>query len=149
MSAELPGGRRVDARVEIHGNQSGQFAVGNEIWQQQITGEPPTAEEIQALRDQFQALQRQVAESAPSELRDEAEAKVAELESAVVSDEPDLTTMEYVRNWFVQRLPSLAETVTGVIVHPIVGKLVGAAGDALVAEFKRRFGGQHAPRPPT
>lgn len=145
MSTEAPGGRRVDARVEIHGDQSGQFAIGNDIWQQQITGEPPTAEELQALREQFQALQRQVAESAPPELREEAEAKVAELESAVVSEEPDLTTMEYVRNWFVRRLPSLAGTVTGVIVHPVVGKLVGAAGDALVAEFKRRFGTQPPP----
>lgn len=140
MSTDVPGGRRVDASVEIHGDQSGQVAIGNEIWQQQITGEPPTPDELQALREQFRALQRQVAESAPPELRDEAEAKVAELEAAVVSDEPDLTTMEYVRNWFARRLPSLAGTVTGVIAHPVVGKLVGAAGDALVAEFKRRFG---------
>ncbi len=148
MSSEVPGGRRIDATVEIHGDQSGQFAIGNDNWQQQITGEPPTAEELQALREDFRALQQQVTDAAPPELRDEAEAKVAELENAVVTDEPDLTTMEYVRNWFIRRLPSLAETVTGLIVHPIVGKLVGAAGDALAAEFNRRFGSRPAPKPP-
>ncbi len=65
---------------------------------------------------------------------------MAELESAVITAEPDLTTMEYLRNWFVKRLPSIAGAVTDVIVNPIVGKLVGAAGDSLAAEFRRRFG---------
>jgi hypothetical protein len=37
-------------------------------------------------------------------------------------------------------LPELAGAVTGVIIHPIVGKLVEAAGDGLAAEFRRRFG---------
>ena len=49
--------------------------------------------------------------------------------------------MEYVRNWFVKNLHGLAGVVTSVIVHPIVGKLVEASGDALVGEFCRRFGG--------
>ena len=53
-----------------------------------------------------------------------------------------MTTMEYVKRWFVKNLPGLAEAVTGVVVHPIVGKLVEAAGDALAAEFRRRFGGE-------
>ena len=34
-----------------------------------------------------------------------------------------------------------AGAVTGIIVHPIVGRLVEAAGDAAVAEFRQRFGG--------
>jgi hypothetical protein len=49
--------------------------------------------------------------------------------------------MEYVKGWFAKHLPGLAGAVTGVIVHPIVGKLVEAAGETLAAEFKRRFGG--------
>jgi len=54
--------------------------------------------------------------------------------------EPDLTTMEYVKKWFVKNLPALAGSVTSLVVHPVVGKLVTAAGDAAVAEFNRRFG---------
>ena len=65
---------------------------------------------------------------------------MAELEEAVTAKKPDLTTMEYVKRWFARNLPELAGAVTGVIIHPIVGKLVEAAGDGLAAEFRRRFG---------
>lgn len=142
MDTDQPGGSRIDGYVEVHGDQSGQIAIGNEISQQMVEGETPTDEELVELRERFRELQRLVAEEAPSEVREEAQAKVVELESAVFADEPDLATMEYVRNWLVKRLPSIAGAVTGVIVNPIVGKLVGSAGDALAAEFRRRFGGQ-------
>lgn len=139
MNTDEPRGDRIEALVEIGGDQSGQIAIGNQIEQQMITGVPPTDAEVAELREQFRDLQRRVTEDAPPEIRAEAQAKVVELESAVVADEPDLTTMEYVRNWFIKRLPSIAGAVTGVIVNPIVGKLVGAAGDGLAAEFRRRF----------
>jgi len=139
VNTDNPTGGRIDVRVEIGGDQSGQMAFGNQIEQQMISGVPPTDVEVAELREQFRVLQRRVADEAPPELREEAQAKVAELETAVVADEPDLTTMEYLRNWFIKRLPSIAGAVTGVIVNPIVGKLVGAAGDGLVAEFRRRF----------
>jgi hypothetical protein len=35
--------------------------------------------------------------------------------------------------------PSAAGVVTSVIVDPVVGELVSAGGDALVARFERRF----------
>ena len=63
-----------------------------------------------------------------------------ELQQAVAEEKPDLTTMEYVRNWFAKNVPALAGAVTGVIVNPIVGKLVEAAGETLSEEFRRRFG---------
>jgi hypothetical protein len=31
----------------------------------------------------------------------------------------------------------MAGAVTGIVIHPIDGKIVGAAGEALVAEFNR------------
>jgi hypothetical protein len=47
--------------------------------------------------------------------------------------------MEYVKVWFGKNLPGLAGAVTGLIVNPVVGKLVEVAGDVLAAEFRRRF----------
>lgn len=44
------------------------------------------------------------------------------------------------RNWFVKKNPTVAGAVTSVVVSPIVGKLVQPGGDALVADFQRRFG---------
>jgi hypothetical protein len=48
--------------------------------------------------------------------------------------------MEYVRDWFAKNIPTMAGAVTAVVVNPIVGRLVQAGGDTLVADFNRRFG---------
>jgi hypothetical protein len=48
--------------------------------------------------------------------------------------------MEYVRNWFVKNLPSVAGSVVSLIVHPLVGKLVEVGGDAMATTFRKRFG---------
>jgi hypothetical protein len=140
MSTVDSTGDRISGRIEVGGDLSGQVAIGKRIDQRQVVGrEPPTAAELAALDDRFRDLERTVAEAAPPEQRDRALDMVAELETAVTAEEPDLTTMEYVRNWFARHLPTAAGVVTSVIVNPVVGKLVAAGGDALVAEFERRF----------
>ena len=70
-----------------------------------------------------------MAAEAPPEKKDAALEWVEELGEALTAGELDLTTMEYVKRWFVKNLPGLAEAVTSVVVHPIVGKLAEAAGD--------------------
>ena len=131
----------------ISGNVSGQAAIGKNIQQTQVGGgaEPPTAEELAELKRSFEALRELVGTEAPAEEREAALERVDELEQAVQAEEPDVSTMEYVRNWFAKRLPGIAGAVTGVVVNPIVGKLVAAAGDAVAGEFKRRFGGEQPP----
>ena len=133
-------------RGDIKGNISGQVAIGHDIIQEQWIGQRPEIgkEELATLEQQLAALREAVREQAPPEKKEKALERVDELAQAATAEEQDtttITTMEYVRNWFAKNLPSLAEAVTGVIVHPIVGKLVGAAGDLAVAEFRRRFGG--------
>ncbi|MEU6033004.1 hypothetical protein ABZ825_39460 [Streptomyces tauricus] len=56
--------------------------------------------------------------------------------------EPDLSTMEYVRRWFTHNLPALAGAVTSLVIHPVVGHLVEAAGGTLAEEFRHRFGSE-------
>ena len=136
---------RADKRVtsNITGDVSGQVAVGTDIEQRQSLGgsaSEVSEAELAELRQLLKALQTRVAAEAPVEKREAALERVAELEEAVTTPEPDLTTMEYVKQWFARHLPSLAGAVTSVVVNPIVGKLVGAAGDAAVNEFRRRFG---------
>lgn len=143
----MPDERRshVHGHVEVGGDVTGNIAVGHDIDQDLVVvHDPPTPEELQALAQRFREVEQLVAAAAPPEQQDAAVERVRELEQAVTADEPDLTTMEYVRNWFVRHLPRMAGAVTGLIVHPIVGKLVGAAGDAVAQEFRRRFGG-HTP----
>ena len=40
----------------------------------------------------------------------------------------------------IKHLPAVAGSITALVFHPILGKLVEAGGDALAAEFRRRFG---------
>ena len=72
-------------------------------------------------------------------MQDSASERIDELEEAIIAEKPDLSTMEYVGNWFTKNLPAIAGSVTSLVIHPIVGKLVQAAGDATVSEFERRF----------
>jgi len=132
-------------RATISGDISGQVAVGKGITQIQNIGaaRPEVTEaDLAELRQALADLKAKVAAEAPSEKKDAALERVEELGEAITAQEPDLSTMEYVKRWFVRNLPDLAGAVTGVVVHPIVGKLVEAAGDALAAEFRRRFGGE-------
>jgi hypothetical protein len=128
--------------ANISGPVSGQIGVGKDITQTQTIGErlPVTDGEMAELRKMVAELKAKVEAEAPLETRDAALERVDELEEAVTAKEPDLTTMEYVKRWFTKNLPTLAGAVTGVVVNPIVGKVVEAAGEGLAAQFRQRFG---------
>lgn len=132
----MPAGDAISANIS--GNISGgQVAVGKDITQNQTVGTAAiTNEELAELRTAFSELATEVEAQAPPERRAAAIERVAELEEAVLADEPDVTTIQYVGRWFRANLPQLAGAVVSIVVNPIVGKLVGAAGDALVAEFR-------------
>ena len=133
---------RKQEHIHIKGDVSGQVAIGRSIKQTQSitnTTSHVRQEDIATLRLLFKDVKSQIGEKVPTEQREKALEKVTELEGAITSEKPDLTTMEYVKNWFGKNFPQLAGAVTGLIVHPIVGKLVEAAGETLAHEFKRRF----------
>ena len=142
-SPEPPRSGHVSAT--FFGNISGQVAVGNVIVSQSQTigtARPTLVEtNLAGLRQLLADLEAQVAATAPSEQRQAAVERVRELGEAIAAQEPDLSTLEYVHRWFVKNLPGSAGAVTSIILHPTVGKLVEAAGDALAADFRRRFGG--------
>jgi hypothetical protein len=127
--------------ANITGDVSGQVAVGQNI-NQSKTGvySSVTSQEMDELRNVLAELRNKIASEAPADKKDAALERIGELEQAVTEKKPDLSTMEYVRNWFVKNLPGVAGAVVSVVVHPIVGKLVEAAGDALTSDFNKRFG---------
>jgi hypothetical protein len=126
----------------VTGPVSGQVAIGKGITQSQttVTSGGISEAELNQLRAALEAVRTQVRAETPPELQPAALERVDELQQAVTDEKPDLTTMEYVRNWFAKNVPALAGAVTSVIVNPIVGKLVEAAGEAASEEFRRRFG---------
>jgi len=140
MSKKKDTGDKITANIT--GDISGQVAVGKNISQvQRITKSTEvTKEELNELQELFSSLRKEVVEQAAPDKKDSALERVEELEQAVISEKPDISTMEYVQNWFTKNLPSIAGGVTSIVINPIVGKLVEAGGDALINEFKRRFG---------
>lgn len=128
--------------AEISGPVSGQVGVGKGITQTQATGQQPqvTEAELVELRKLFSDLKAKIEVEAAPEKKNPALERAQELEEAVTAKEPDVTTIEYVKRWFVKNLPTVAGAVTGIVVNPIVGKLVEAAGEGVAAQFRKRFG---------
>src|SRR5215510_7878669 len=107
--------RRTDVRATISGPVSGQVAVGSGITQtQKVTSGSAgvTNEDVLALRALIQNLEAQVAAAAPLDKRSAAIERVREMEEAITADVPDLTTLEYVRQWFGKHVPGVLGSVT-------------------------------------
>jgi hypothetical protein len=135
--------QQIGHRVVIDGDISGQVAVGEGITQTQSVGAPlPAVTEADRakLRGILADLKVRVAEEAPPEKKDAALERLDELEEALNPEELDLATMEYVGRWYDKQVSGLAEVVTGLIGHPVVGRLAEAGGSDLAAEYRRRFG---------
>jgi hypothetical protein len=111
-----------------------QVAIGDNIKQTHITD----AERLE-LRRLFDRLAADVEAQAPTDQKAEAVATARELEASLTGGTPQLDRTERAKNWLLKHLPGIAGTLTGTFVNPILGKLVEASGDALAAEFKRRF----------
>jgi hypothetical protein len=130
------------------GDVSGQAAIGKDITQTytSTTGRAAVTEaDLAALHQALAALKAQIVAEVPPAQQARALERADELAAAVTAKQPDLPTMEYVKGWFGKHLPRLAGAVTSIVIHPVVGKLVEAAGDGLASEFRRRFGGEPAP----
>jgi hypothetical protein len=117
--------------VVVTGPVQGEVAVGKGISQQQDVGSMQlslTEAERAELSSLFDNLRNDVSAAVPESERGAALERVNELEQAVVADKPDLTTIEYVKQWFARKLPAAAGLVTSVLIHPLVGAIVERAG---------------------
>lgn len=139
MNDEKNSGDSISANIGDVG-EGGQVAVGKGITQSQTHVAPEvTAEDIAQLQQMFDELKIRIEqEVAPAE-KEKAFERVDELREAVTAKEPDLTTVEYVNNWFGKNEPAVASSVFDLIVHPLVAKFVAAGGKALAATFRNRF----------
>ncbi len=132
MSTDPGPGDRINAVVT--GPVQGAVAIGKDISQQQEVGSMDLAlsdAERTELKSVFASLREQISAAVPESERRAALERVDELEEALVADSPDLTTIEYVKQWFARKLPAAAGLVASVLVHPLVGRIVERAGDKL------------------
>jgi hypothetical protein len=139
MNDEEKSGDSISANIGNVSDRS-QVAVGKGITQIQEYGPPPTAEDIAQLQQMFAELKAKIEQEVAPADKEKALERVNELKEAVTAKEPDITTMEYVKNWFGKNVPAVASSVVDLIVNPVVGKFVAAGGKALAATFRARFG---------
>jgi len=129
--------------ANIRGHFNGQFLQGDGNVQIQTIGSSSlkvTEQDLCALKQVLADFKAQVEAEAPLEKKEEALKRVEELGEAIKAKEPDLDAMGGVKSWFKRNIPKLAGAVVGVIVNPIVGKVVEAAGEGVATAIKHRFG---------
>jgi len=97
--------------------------------------------DLKQLQVLFDDLKRQIVAQAPPDKKDAALERVDELQKEITSQKPELSTFEYVRNWFARNLPSLLGSVTSLVINPLVGKVVESVGGLAASAIKQRFGG--------
>ena len=135
------GGDNIEATV---GDNASEVTIGKNITKvtHQTTESTNviTQSDIIKVQGLFADLRQQIESQAPTEKKQAAQERIQELQEAILTNSPDLTTIEYVKIWFAKNLPQLAGNVTSVLVNPIVGKIVEVTGELIAGEFKRRFG---------
>jgi hypothetical protein len=133
---------RGDSIQATIGDNASQVAVGKNIHQQQVNGSGEiTAADLQQVRTLFDDFKKQIELQAPPDKKAAALERVDELQQEVLSKKPELSTFDYVKQWFGKNLPGLLGGVTSLVVNPIVGKVVEASAGLAVNALKRRFEG--------
>jgi hypothetical protein len=127
-------------------NAGGKFniTIGNLDHSQAVVGDNNTVtqnlgltpKETAELRDAFGDLRAQVAAKVPAEKRDAALAEAKELEAAIVTDQPKPDRVRQALAWFRDNAPEVAGAVAGIVVNPVVGKVVEKAGKAIADQFR-------------
>lgn len=138
----MPAGQSgIGAHISIGGNSTGNIAVGKDIRQSQVEAGQATVlpEDLAEIQRLFAGLRQEVAAAAPEQHQRAAVERLDELEEAVTAENPDLTTMAYVKSWFSKNLPKVADAVGRVLVSPVVTRVVAAAGDVAAAEVRHQL----------
>jgi len=108
--------------------------------QRAVLNQVGTEAQIEELAVSIQKLKHAIEQDASKDLIPDAKAQAERLVSEVTSEKPDLSALHKVKAWFVDNLPSLLGTITGILTHPIVGKLVEASGEYTIKQFRQRLG---------
>ena len=116
------------------GDVSGQVVIGDYNTVAQRVGLTP--QETAELKSLFADTRTKVEVEAPPEHRQEALAQTEELERTVLAAQPDPGRIQSILGWFKKNAPQVAGTIVSVVVNPLVGKVVEAAGEAIAERFR-------------
>jgi hypothetical protein len=121
-----------------------QIATGREIRQTSIGApDPLTPVELATLQRLLADLRDRLAALDDLSQRERvlAEDRIVQIEEALVTagEPPAWSTLQRAGDWLLQNAPSLAGTLGRLFLHPLVGRVVEAAGDVAAAWVRDRF----------
>jgi hypothetical protein len=97
-------------------------------------------EEIESLERIFQELVRQTDTTILGGARTHLVEKTGELKSEINRGKPDVNKLVQIKEWFGKNAPAMLGSVISILTHPVVGKLVEAAGEYTLSQFRLRLG---------
>ena len=116
------------------GDVSGQVVIGDYNTVAQRVGLTP--QETDELKSLFAETRTKVEAEAPPEQRQQALDQTEELERAVLAEQPDPGRIQTILGWFKKNAPQAAGAIVSVVINPLVGKVVEAAGEAIAERFR-------------
>ena len=145
MNIDRPHGDDINVRIGGSVEKGAQFAAGRNInqsyWRASTGSQAPVTDaDLAEFRRAIDEVRSRVCKEVSPEKQGAALDRVDEIEDAVTSGEPDATTMTYVWRWFTRNIPKLTGAIVGLIVHPVVGKVVEAAGDLAAQQLREQLG---------
>lgn len=115
--------------VHVGGSMTGNIAAGEGNVIHIVNSSGP--DDVEALKKALEAFKQQVSAAAPPEKKEAAARRADMLADEALAEEPDAGILESYKSWFVEHVPAVAESVASVLGHPILGRVLGAAGRAL------------------
>ncbi len=107
----------------------------------------PTPEDRDTIETSFEELSAAIAdlhgkvdESTLQMAQFQAELLKGELTKTEQTEQPSASAITQVGDWFLENLPDIAETLTGLFATPAVGKVVGKAGQVAIDWVRARLG---------
>ncbi len=135
-----------DVIVGQVGDNARGVAIGKDITQ--ILGKP-TPDDKQIIEQRLAGVaaaldQKQTQLDAATKQMADFQLKLlkGELTKTDEKETPSASTITQVGDWLLDNVPDIAEALTSLFASPIVGKVVGKAGELAVVWVRRRFGGQ-------
>jgi hypothetical protein len=136
MSAQAKGAKMNKPRVNpggnsvhVGGNVTGNITVGEGNVVHIINNSGP--DDVGALRKALEVFKQEVSATAPPEEKEDAASYADMMANAALAKTPNATILSSCRDWFVEHVPAVAESVASILGHPLLGRVLGAAGRAL------------------
>jgi hypothetical protein len=142
VNGDIAGGDITKNNTTIQTGTGSQVMVASPQAYQAMTVSGLSPAELGQVRRKLTALERKLdALELPTEMKEQGKQKLADLkqELTAVDRKPQGSKIVSAGKWLLQKIPALAGTLASLFLSPVIGKVVGAAGELAADWVKERF----------